>query len=190
MGWRRRKAGRPRKKDAKRYPSGKVVNQATTPTDEVIEMRTALFGSAKVQAETDSLICRAWGAGLLTDQERAAGQRLAALIRGRLQRIGAPRTALQPFHDGGRGGHTAHVDDAATLDLEHMAALIVLADLERGRRGVREAVIGAVSFQAGTATTWPLVRYGLAELWKHFDQPRNARLARVRDALEASTASR
>lgn len=190
MGWRRRKAGRPRKMDAKRKPSGQIRYEPTTPPEEVVERRRALFGSDRVQAETDWLIDRAWGAGKLTDKQRTAAQRLAGLIRGRLTRIGAPKTALQPFHDGGRGGRDGAPDvEAATLDLEHLAALSVLSDADRADPGTRAAVMGAVAFECCSERDWPRVASALSELWKHFDQPRNARLARVRAARDATTPS-
>jgi hypothetical protein len=142
-----------------------------------------MFGSFKVQAETDWLIDRLWGAGHLTDRQRDAAQRLNALIRGRLLRIGAPRAFGQSFCDAGRGHRVGPVDDASTLDLEHRAVLLVIGDLDRREPGVREALIGAVAFDCMPGQRIGVVRVGLDALAAHFSRTQRDRLAIVRDRM-------
>jgi hypothetical protein len=174
MAWRRRTAGRKRKVDAKRYPSGGVVHERVEPPEAVMARRRALFGNANVQAQTDWLIDRMWGAGDLSDKEREAAQRLNALHRGRVARRGAPRGAAMTFRDAGgsvRSGWAMDEDDAATLDREYLAALVVLRRLGGGARNV---ALAACCYQAPAPT--PVLRVALDALAQHFARPQKRRL--------------
>ena len=180
MPWRRRKAGRKRKTDAKRKPSGQIRYEPTTPPDEVIEKRRALFGSEKAQAETDWLIDRLWGAGELTNEDREAAQRLRSMVLGRLSRIGAPRVAMT---SGAAVSGSSSPDQSGCseelLDLEHRAALEELTYLDRQKPGVRQLTIGAVMFETLDRSKLNELRWALGALASHFKEPRSHRLSRV-----------
>lgn len=174
MAWRRRRPGRKRKLDAQRYPSGGVVHERVEPPEAVVARRRALFGNAQVQAQTDWLIDRLWGAGELSDKEREAAQRLNALHRGRVARLGAPRGAASQFHDAGgspSSGWAMDENDAATLDHEYLAALAVAR-----RLGVPalNAVLGACCYEKLGHTA--IVRVALDALAQHFARPQKRRL--------------
>lgn len=174
MAWRRRRAGRKRKADAPRYPSGATRHEKIEPPAEVLERRSRAFGAVagggRVQAETDNLIDVLWAAGHLDDRQRAAAQRLQHLIRARLADCAAPRAALQSF-DGARAPGSGESGDRADLALEHRAALKALA----AWRGV---VVEAVAFNTLRGDVQDL-SYGLRRLDAHFSTPRAQRLAMV-----------
>lgn len=173
MAWRRRKAGRKRKADAKRYPSGGVKHERVEPTPELVARRQAL-GFAGGQAETDWEVDRLWAAGAIDDRAREAAQRLNGLMRGRLARLAAPGVALSRFHDA-RAMAQGPRDDEATLDLEYAAAVQVLQAARAGR-----TVLDVVCFQRcvapGDRLAYATLRVGLAALAGHFARPQARRL--------------
>ena len=178
MPWRRRRPGRKRKAGAERKPSGQIRYEPTLPPDAVIEKRRALFGSEKAQAATDCLVDRAWAKGLIGDGDREAAKRFADLIRYRLKNIGAPRPALQAFNASSSGSSGSGAGLGDDEDLEHLAAISVLGDLDRERPGTRAQVIGFVYFDT-PPQSWHLVRWALERLAAHFAEPKNHRLRRV-----------
>lgn len=166
MAWRRRRAGRPRK-EGPRHPSGQLKREKILPPDEVTRRR-ARFGRA--QAETDWIIDQWWADGALVAREREAAQRLNALMRARLSRIGAPRQAAMAFHDARGPSSFAQVDTSSAQEMALRVSLRALRDLDASGAASR-ATVDAVMYNR--AAPLALVRVGLQAVAAALARPLN-----------------